>query len=149
MALRARSHCHYLPRMQQQDGGGVLCCFDPVRAAATSFACNSESDVGFYCPSTLFAPPLPSSHATASRRSSLSGSCLRSSVRGWCTNGLVNSLYTLPIHILTCMFYDVSYIYLCVPPESAYLNNQSTVYVRTTEHVFADLRVSQSLRVIS
>ena len=27
-----------------------------------------------------------------------------------------------PIHILTCIFYDVSYIYMSVPPDSTCLN---------------------------
>jgi len=60
MSFRPRLRCHYLPRMQET--GGLYLPFDPIRAAATSLAYNSESDVSFHG----LAPPLPP-HATASR----------------------------------------------------------------------------------
>jgi len=73
-------------------------------------------------------------------------------VQGWCTDGLVgiwipNYLYilpTYPIRILTYMFYDVSYIYLCVPPESICLNSRSTVN-RTTQADARSTRLKMSI----
>jgi hypothetical protein len=58
-SFRPRSRRRHLPRMQERVRGGFLGGFDPVRAAATSLAYNSESDVGFYGLSTPFAPLLP------------------------------------------------------------------------------------------
>jgi hypothetical protein len=83
MSFQPLSHFRHLPRMQERDGGdfyvistpfappppppsyarasqsGFLGGLDPVHAAVTSPTYNSESDVGFYGPSTLFAPLLP------------------------------------------------------------------------------------------
>ena len=56
---RPRSRRRHLPPMQGRVRGGFLGGLDPVHAAVTSPTYNGESDVGFYGPSTLFAPLLP------------------------------------------------------------------------------------------
>jgi len=72
----------HLPRLQERVGGG---CFDAACTFSPSLACKASRGlefnavrtssaplaretecVGFYCILTLFAPPPPSLHATAS-----------------------------------------------------------------------------------